>query len=185
MPVLSVPFHYIGNGGAGPLSQANLTLVGFALFGTGTYGYGVGQAVIFSMNADGSGTTIWHTFTGANGDGSGSVSKLTLVGSTLFGTTENGGTYGDGTIFSINTDGTGYQVLYSFGASATDGQDPTAGLTIDGSTLLERRTKGAIPLQIRALAAAPSSRSGPTARDTRFSILSRIPSNSSMNRSRV
>ena len=70
------------------------------------------------------------------------MSSLTLVGSTLYGTTENGGAYGDGTIFSIHTDGTGYQVLYSFGATPTDGEDPVAGLTLDGSTLFGTTNTG-------------------------------------------
>ena len=92
--------------------------------------------MIFSINPDGSGLTILHSFTGTDGDGETPMSSMTLVGSTtLYGTTENGGTYGDGTIFSINTDGTGYQVLYSFGATATDGEEQVAGLTLDGSTL--------------------------------------------------
>ena len=60
----------------------------------------------------------------------------------MFGTTEKGGANGDGTIFSINTDGTGYQVLYSFGASTIDGEDPTAGLTLDGSTLFGTTDEG-------------------------------------------
>ncbi|HEY5314502.1 MAG TPA: choice-of-anchor tandem repeat GloVer-containing protein, partial [Pirellulales bacterium] len=57
----------------------------------------------------------------------------TLVGSTLYGTTEDGGSQSEGTIFSIQTDGTGFQTLHSF--SGTDGNNPSASLTLGGATL--------------------------------------------------
>ena len=67
---------------------------------------------------------------GANPYGS-----LTLSGSTLYGMTSEGGAYGAGTIFQINTDGTGYKVLYSFGSVANDGAYPYGSLTLSGTTL--------------------------------------------------
>jgi uncharacterized repeat protein (TIGR03803 family) len=47
------------------------------------------------------------------------VADLVAEGETLFGTTSNGGTNGLGTIFSINTNGTGFQVLKQ--ATITEG----------------------------------------------------------------
>jgi len=147
-PVLSVPFTNISgytsnySVGISQLIGANFTAVGSTLFGTAGLGYQGGPGVIFSMNPDGSDLTILHSFTGTDGDGENPMSSMTLVGSTLFGTTEHGGAYGDGTIFSINVDGTGYKVLYSFGASGTDGQDPIAGLTLAGSTLFGTTVNG-------------------------------------------
>jgi len=38
---------------------------------------------------------------------------LVLLGSTLYGTTSNGGANGYGTIYKINTDGTGYSEIYA------------------------------------------------------------------------
>jgi uncharacterized repeat protein (TIGR03803 family)/autotransporter-associated beta strand protein len=63
---------------------------------------------------------------------------LTLVGSTLYGTTYQGGAYGsniggDGTVFSIATSGGSPTVLCSF--SGSNGEGPYAGLTLVGSTL--------------------------------------------------
>ena len=60
-------------------------------------------------------------------------SYLTLVGSRLYGTTIQGGSYGDGNAFSINTDGTGYTDLLDF--NGVDGMDPYGGLPLVGSTL--------------------------------------------------
>ena len=65
---------------------------------------------------------------------------LTLIGSNLFGTTEEGGTsggddgFGNGTIFSINTNGSGFQSLFTF--NGTNGSSPgvSSSLTLIGST---------------------------------------------------
>src|ERR1043166_1971966 len=50
-------------------------------------------------------------------------SELVLLGNTLFGITYSGGTNGHGTIFSIKTDGSDYNLLYAFTADA-DGSHP-------------------------------------------------------------
>jgi uncharacterized repeat protein (TIGR03803 family) len=56
-----------------------------------------------------------------------------LSGSTLYGTTTDGGTNGFGTVFQINTDGTGYQILYNFVSSNTG--NPNGALILAASTL--------------------------------------------------
>jgi hypothetical protein len=50
----------------------------------------------------------------------------------LYGMTPQGGG-GDGTIFSINTDGTGFHSVFSF--NGTDGELPHGDLTLNGSTM--------------------------------------------------
>src|SRR5208283_4085285 len=78
--------------------------------------------------------TVLYSFTGANGDGKSPFGSLTLSGTTLYGMTEYGGAYGNGTIFQINTSGAGYQVLYSF-LGTPDGEYPVGSLTLSGTTL--------------------------------------------------
>jgi len=56
-----------------------------------------------------------------------------VFGSTLYGTTLKGGGFGCGTVFKLNTDGTGYQVLKEF--TGSDGKYPFSGLTLFGSAL--------------------------------------------------
>jgi uncharacterized repeat protein (TIGR03803 family) len=56
-----------------------------------------------------------------------------LSGNTLYGTTAGGGTNGDGTVFAINTNGTGFTKLYDF--SNRNGTTPEAGLIQIGNTL--------------------------------------------------
>jgi uncharacterized repeat protein (TIGR03803 family) len=56
-----------------------------------------------------------------------------LDGSTLYGTTTQGGSSNLGTVFQINTDGSGFSLLHEF--SGSDGGSPQDDLTLFGSTL--------------------------------------------------
>src|ERR1041385_1680916 len=80
-----------------------------------------------------------HSFTGCssvtnNGDGCGPVAALILSSNTLYGTTLGGGSSGYGTVFNINTDGTGFITLHSF-TGGRDGKYPRAPLILSGNTL--------------------------------------------------
>jgi uncharacterized repeat protein (TIGR03803 family) len=74
--------------------------------------------------------TTLLTFTGSGGafPGQNPAGGLTLIGSALYGETIGGGDGGEGNMFSINTDGSGFQTLSSFGGG------PTGDLTLCGST---------------------------------------------------
>ena len=130
-----VLYSFSGSGSDGADPFAGLTLVGSTLFGTTAYGGADDDGTIFSINTDGSGYQVLYSFTNTGSDGADPYAALTLVGSTLFGTTAYGGADGAGTVFSINADGSGYQVLHSFSGTGSDGADPYAGLTLAGSTL--------------------------------------------------
>ena len=56
-------------------------------------------------------TMILHSFGGGSGDGAGPNGSLTLVGSKLYGVTGSGGSSNQGTIFSMNADGSGYSLV--------------------------------------------------------------------------
>jgi uncharacterized repeat protein (TIGR03803 family) len=53
---------------------------------------------------------------------------LIISGNTLFGTASEGGTNGNGTVFAVNTDGTGFTNLHTFTAlinsTNSDGANP-------------------------------------------------------------
>src|SRR3989442_571651 len=51
-----------------------------------------------------------------NSDGAYPRDGLILSGNTLYGTAVNGGSSASGTVFALNTDGTGFTSLYSFTA---------------------------------------------------------------------
>jgi uncharacterized repeat protein (TIGR03803 family) len=112
---------------------AGLILSGNTLYGT-TYGGGIGgNGTVFALNTDGTGFTTLHNFAGP-GDGANPQAGLILSGNILYGTATGGGSAGSGTVFKLNTDGSGFTNLYSF-TDGSDGGDPSAGLILSGSSL--------------------------------------------------
>jgi uncharacterized repeat protein (TIGR03803 family) len=133
----------INRDGAGPF--AGLTASGNILYGTTSGGGKGGSGTVFSVKADGTGFTNLYTFTTAtfpshlstvatNSDGGGPEGRLVLLGNTLYGTAAGGGSNGFGTIFGVNTDGTGFTNLYTF-SRGSNGFNPRAGLIASGGTL--------------------------------------------------
>jgi uncharacterized repeat protein (TIGR03803 family) len=117
---------------------AQLVLSSNTLYGTTRQGFGsFGNGTVFKVKTDGSGFAILHSFAGGNG-GSNPFAGLVLSGTTLYGTTLETNLYGtapeSGTVFKINTDGTGFTTLYSF-TGASDGSGLEAGLVLSGDTL--------------------------------------------------
>ena len=105
------------------------TLYGMTQGGGGSGSYGV----LYKINTDGNGYEILHHFTSGT-DGTSPRGGLTLSGSTLYGCTEYGGGSNGGTVFKINADGGGYQVLKRFSA-ATDQCYPYGAPVVSGSML--------------------------------------------------
>jgi uncharacterized repeat protein (TIGR03803 family) len=138
-----------GNGVSNYNPNVNFPLAvsGSQIYGTTVYGGGGGEyGSVFALNTDGTGFTVLHYFAANGVDGVRPNAGLTLSGNTLYGTTDGGGNYGDGTVFKINTDGTGYTILHSFagqpdGAKYTFESDP---LTISSNTLYGTTDLGGI-----------------------------------------
>jgi uncharacterized repeat protein (TIGR03803 family) len=139
-------FTVLANGSDGAQPQGGLVLSGDSFYGTTSAGGVAGAGVVFKVNTNGTGFATLHVFTAAtsesaagdnsyaNGDGATPLGTLASAGGVLYGTTEIGGTFGVGTVFRVNTDGTGFTNLYSF-TNGLDGAFPTAGLVLSGSTL--------------------------------------------------
>jgi uncharacterized repeat protein (TIGR03803 family) len=154
----------IGTNSDGAYPNSVLTLSGNTLYGTATYGGTNGSGTMFAINTDGTGFTNLYTFSAAvpgppvgegenvtNSDGAFPLAGLILSGNTLYGTTEYGGSGGSGTVFAINTDGTGFTNLYSFTIGTSyfyntqifdwyntinnEGAFPYASLILSGNTL--------------------------------------------------
>ena len=132
----------------------SLTLVGDTLFGVTPHGGTNGNGVIFAIKTNGMNFTNLHTFsqidntTGTNVEGYGPQCVLLPIGNTLYGTAASGGPTGYGTIFSINTDGSNFTVVYTFpdllGPNYVDldGSGPVGGLIVSGTTLYGTSTLG-------------------------------------------
>ena len=129
----SVLYNFASSTGDGRYPQAGL------LMGTDGMLYGTTESTLasvqdgtaFRLGQDGSAYAVLHTFTGNPGggkpvDGSNPVAPL-LEGSdgALYGTTGYGGTNGEGTVFKMNMDGSGYIVIHSF--AVQDGTTPYGG----------------------------------------------------------
>lgn len=114
-------FAYGTNDGTHP--HGDVTLSGTNLYGTTSQGGAAGLGVVFRLNIDGTGYTNLHSFTGGPSDGAGPPGSLTLDGSTLYGVTQEGGPSAArlGTVFKLNTDGSGYTNLHFFAGAPNDG----------------------------------------------------------------
>ena len=127
---------------------AGMILSGSALYGTCLTGGNSDNGCIFRMGVDGTGPTTLHSFEftlgpfpATNNDGAGPQGELLLLGGALYGTAPSGGAEGLGTVFKVNTDGTGFVTLYSFGGPP-DGANPYAGLVASGNTLYGTTSAG-------------------------------------------
>jgi len=124
-------YPYTNSDGATP--EAGLVLSGNTLYGTAFSGGSVGYGAVFKVNPDGTGFTNLHSFTRGS-DGAYPLAGLILSGNTLYGTAKIGGSSDQGTVFAVNTDGTGFTTLHSF-TGGSDGAAPFAGLILSGNTL--------------------------------------------------
>lgn len=126
---------FTGKAGDGENPTGDLIISGSTLYGVTSRGGDGDDGTVFKIQTDGSDYGILHSFAGNYGDGTWPHGHLVLSGSTLFGTTPYGGYYGWGTIFKLQTDGSGYMVLHDFQYRYSKGYNPYGSLLLSGSTL--------------------------------------------------
>ncbi len=131
---------FVGGAADGSTPISGLVRIGKLYYGTSGGGGAYGKGTVFSISPDGTGFTLLHTFQGKE-DGRGSAAGLTALDGTLYGTTEDGGKKGHGTVFSITPSGT-FTTLYSFQGGASDGAKPMAALTNVRGTLYGTTASG-------------------------------------------
>ena len=148
----SIPMFGPPTNNEGTEPHAELMLSGNTLYGTASEGGTGGRGTVFALNTDGTGFRTLHSFTatagsagldgyGTNSDGAIPLGGLVVSGHTLYGTTSAGGSVGYGTVFAVNTDGTGFTNLHTF-AWTSDGAVPYAGLVLSGKTLYGTASAG-------------------------------------------
>jgi uncharacterized repeat protein (TIGR03803 family) len=109
---------------AGVVFDAQGNLYG-TTYGGGTHGFGT----VFKLDTAGN-LTVLYSFGSISDDGEYPETSVVLDSQgSLYGATTKGGTYGDGTVFEIDTSGT-ETVLHSFGATKD-------GKTLYGALLLD------------------------------------------------
>jgi uncharacterized repeat protein (TIGR03803 family) len=111
-----------------------LTLSGNILYGMTYYGGAWGNGLVFSIDTNGSGYKDLLDFHINSGSaGADPVGSLTLSGNVLFGMTYFGGGFGDGLLFSINTNGSRYKDILDF--NGANGEYPYGNVILSGSRL--------------------------------------------------
>lgn len=123
------------------------TLLGLVLFGivacshtasTGTLPPGPSGESAFTRSSSVGYTTVL-SFNGA--DGSNPLASLIPVNGVLYGTASNGGAYGHGTVFSVNSSGA-ESLLHSFKGNPNDGAYPAAALVVLHGSLYGTTLRG-------------------------------------------
>jgi uncharacterized repeat protein (TIGR03803 family) len=129
-------------------------LSGNTLYGTTSGGGSTGNGTVFSLNTNGTGFATLHSFTDVLGSlytnhtGADPFAGLILSGDTLYGAASGGGGSGNGTLFSLNTNGLDFTILHSFTATSgpsstnSDGDLLYAGLTLSRNTLYGTASRG-------------------------------------------
>jgi len=127
------------NDGSGP-TMNRLVLSGSTFYAETSGGGSNTNGTVFRMNTNGNDFALLHSFTGT--DGQLPEGGVILSGSTLYGMALAGGTgwngslnSGNGVIYQIGTNGTGFQLLHKFAGGANDGAKPNGSLLLSGSTL--------------------------------------------------
>jgi uncharacterized repeat protein (TIGR03803 family) len=125
---------------------SGLILSGNTLYGTTDGGGIFGPGTVFALQTDGTGFTNIYNFSDLkpgppfNSDGTYPLTEMVLAGTTLYGTTGGGGQFGQGIVFSVNTDGTKFTNLHSF--TYTNGGIPNGGLVLSGEKLYGTAIQG-------------------------------------------
>jgi uncharacterized repeat protein (TIGR03803 family) len=136
-------------------------------YGAGNGGGLHNVGTVFRLNVSGNTATdtVLHNFGGTvagQADGSNAFGVVKASDGRLYGATYDGGTNGDGVIYAMNTDGSGYTIMYNFAGGASDGANSwggvvqgtdgklygltTAGGSANGGTLWDITTSGSFTL---------------------------------------
>ena len=121
------------DGTDGDFPYANLVDVAGTLYGTTGGGGTNGWGTIFSIAPNGRNFHSLYSFA-AGADGAYPGAGLTVSNGVLYGTTYQGGSSNDGTIFAYNLTSHGETVIYPF--TGPNGANPKAGVILDGDLLL-------------------------------------------------
>lgn len=113
------------------------------LYGTCVGPSGLESGGVFSVSLDGTSFTMLKVFSppfyndrvgsSTNAEGAHPFGTLALADGVLYGTTKHAGPTANGTVFRINTDGTGFSVLKAF--TEPDGVGCRAGVTVANGSL--------------------------------------------------
>jgi uncharacterized repeat protein (TIGR03803 family) len=130
----SLVHQFAGGGNDGRFPAGGLILSEGMLYGMTLFGGDYNSGSVFKISEEGGDITLLHEFTEGMYPSSGS---LTLIEGVLYGMTRAGvdPEEGDGTIFKVSIDGTGFALLHEFAGGANDGRSPRGSLVYSDNTL--------------------------------------------------
>ncbi len=131
------------NGDGAQPSAAPVQASDGALYGTTYSGGSNNLGTVFTLHLDGSGYQVLRSFSGTQGDGAQPRASL-VQGSdgAFYGTTCQGGSANQGTIFRLYPDGTGYSVIKTF--TGSEDANPLAPLILATNGVLYGTTRGGV-----------------------------------------
>jgi uncharacterized repeat protein (TIGR03803 family) len=131
--------HSFGNGGDGAYPSGLVFDAAGNLYGTAATGGAYNWGTVFELSPQAGGgwtETILHNFNN-NGDGlAPSVGLIFDAAGNLYGTTDAGGLYQNGTVFELEPGANGIwteKILHDFNPNGKDGLAPQAGLVMDAA----------------------------------------------------
>lgn len=129
----------------GAYPDGSLLAVGSTLYGTTFEGGAYGGGAVFSLNlSTGAEATVYSFCSAKNcSDGKGPLAGLIEVDGILYGTASEGGTYGDGVVFSIDAATGTEKIQHSF-RLGTDGASPVDSLINVNGLLYGTTSEGGI-----------------------------------------
>ena len=146
---------FAGGGLDGKNPNGTLVQLGAELFGLAEAGGSAADGgALFSIGMAGAGYDQLHAF-GLGNDGSLPSGSLTLSAANFHGTTEGGGSAGQGTVFRIRGDGTGYGSVHQFVGAPGDGSLPQGSLVISGPNFFGT-TGGGVTLAVVERSSGPT-----------------------------
>ena len=130
--VESVLYNFTGGADGGYPESSLVEDSAGNLYGTTFNGGASGLGTVFMLTPAGV-ETVLHSFTGGTADGANPATGLARdTTGNLYGTTLNGGAFGDGVVFKVTTGGVA-TILHSFTGAPGDGSGPAAGVIVDSA----------------------------------------------------
>ena len=127
--------HFTGGAEDGAYPSGGLVLDGSTLYGVTSAGENFNAGTVYKIDLSGGGFAILHSFSGdANGiDPNG---RVAISNGIIYGTTYRDGVASyNGTIYKLNTNGSGFTVLRRLGTAGSDGRGPHAGVVLSDGVL--------------------------------------------------